>query len=95
MESRPIYWGLHTPQVIMFYVIGTASMLIFLYGFYRHIAKYAHGRSLTTPVTLGRVLQGVKDIFSHRTLRRRDKGAGFAHTGVFSGYLGGFIATSI
>jgi Fe-S oxidoreductase/electron transfer flavoprotein alpha/beta subunit len=96
LESRQVFWGLHAPQVIMFYVLGTASMLIFLYGVYRHIAKYARGRALLTPLELGpRLLRGLRDIFSHRTLRRRDKGAGIAHTGVFYGYLGGFIATTI
>ena len=33
--------------------------------------------------------------FSHRSLRRRDKAAGLAHTGVFYGYLIGFIATTL
>ena len=32
---------LSTQQLIIFYVIGTASIAVFLYGIYRHIAKYA------------------------------------------------------
>ena len=89
MESRPIFWGLATPQVIMFYVIGTAAMLIFAYGFIRHILKYARGRRLVTPFEFGaRLTRGARDIVSHRTLRKRDKRAGWAHTAIFYGYLG-------
>lgn len=96
VESRELFWGINAQQLIMFYMIGTASMLIFAYGFYRHIAKYARGRQLVTPLEFGtRVKRLLSDVFSHRTLRRRDRAAGFAHKGIFYGYLFGFIATTL
>jgi len=96
VESRVIFWGINTHQLIMFYMIGTASMLIFLYGAYTHIAKYARGKSLVGPVEFTeRLTRALRDIFSHRTLRRRDNAAGFAHKGIFYGYLFGFIATTL
>lgn len=96
MESRELFWGINTQQLIMFYMIGTASMLLFLYGVYRHFAKYARGNSLVTPVEFGaRAKRALSDIFSHRTLRRRDRAAGLAHKGIFYGYLFGFIATTL
>ena len=96
MESRELFWGINTQQLIMFYMLGTASMLIFLYGAYAHIAKYARGKSLVEPLELyDRVVRGLRDIFSHRTLRRRDRWAGLAHKGIFYGYLFGTIATTL
>lgn len=80
----------------MFYMIGTASMLIFFYGVYRHFAKYARGKSLVGGAEFtSRATRALGDIFSHRTLRRRDRAAGLAHKGIFYGYLMGFIATTL
>ena len=96
MESREVFWHLGTQQLIMFYMIGTASIAIFLYGTYRHVAKYARGRSLGSPLLLGqRVTRALHDIFSHRALGRRDLGAGLAHAGIFYGFLFGTIATTL
>ena len=80
----------------MFYVIGTASMLIFLYGAYSHLAKYARGKALVGPLEFSeRLGRALRDIFTHRTLRRRDRLAGLAHKGIFYGYLFGAIATTL
>jgi Fe-S oxidoreductase/electron transfer flavoprotein alpha/beta subunit len=96
VESRELFWGINTQQLIMFYMIGTASMLIFLYGIYSHFAKYARGRSLASAVEFSdRLRRALRDIFSHRTLRRRDRAAGLAHKGIFYGYLFGAIATTL
>jgi Fe-S oxidoreductase/electron transfer flavoprotein alpha/beta subunit len=96
VESRELFWGINTQQLIMFYMLGTLSMAVFLYGAYAHIAKYARGKSLVEPLELyDRVVRGLKDIFSHRTLRRRDRWAGLAHKGIFYGYLFGAIATTL
>lgn len=96
MESRELFWGISSQQLIMFYMIGTASMLIFIYGAYRHVAKYARGRSLAGSIDFSvRAKRALRDIFSHRTLRRRDRAAGLAHKGIFYGYLFGAIATTL
>lgn len=96
MEAREVLWGLGTQQLIMFYVIGIASMAMFAYGFYYHVAKYARGRSLGAPLDLPRrFLRMVLDVFSQRTVARRDRLAGLAHAGIFYGYFFGFIATAL
>jgi Fe-S oxidoreductase/electron transfer flavoprotein alpha/beta subunit len=96
MESRELFWGINAQQLIMFYVIGTASMLIFLYGAYSHLAKYARGKALVGPLEFSeRLGRALRDIFTHRTLRRRDRLAGLAHKGIFYGYLFGAIATTL
>jgi Fe-S oxidoreductase/electron transfer flavoprotein alpha/beta subunit len=96
LESRVVFWGLGQNEKIAFYVIGFLAMAIFAWGFIRHVLKYMRGRPLVTPTELvERLTKGVRDIFTHRTLRRRDKRAGWAHTAIFYGYLGGFIITSL
>lgn len=96
MESRPIFWGISTEQLIMFYMIGSLAVAIFLYGFTRHILKYARGQSLSEPLVLGsRLSRALADIFSQRPLYRRDHGAGLAHTGIFYGFLFAFIGTTL
>jgi hypothetical protein len=88
LEAREVFWNIGTQQKIMFYVIGTAAILVFVYGFYRHIAKYARGRSLAAPALIGeRIGRMFTDVLSQKTLHRRDRGAGLAHTGIFYGYL--------
>ena len=80
----------------MFYVIGTASIIVFCYGFYRHIAKYARGQSLSTPTDFGKhIARMFSDVLSQRTVKRRDHSAGWAHTGIFYGYLFGAMATTL
>ena len=96
MEARQLFWGINTPQLIIFYVIGVSAMLIFAYGFYHHVVKYARGKALVGPLDIvERLKRSVSDILSHRTLRRRDRVAGLAHTGIFYGYLFGAIATTL
>jgi Fe-S oxidoreductase/electron transfer flavoprotein alpha/beta subunit len=96
VEAREVFWGLGTQQLIMFYVIGIASMGMFAYGFYYHVAKYARGRTLGAPLDLPRrFLRMVLDVFSQRTVARRDRSAGLAHAGIFYGYFFGFIATTL
>lgn len=96
METREIFWGISTAGLIGFYAIGAAAIVVFLFGVYRHAAKYARGRALADPLPLGAGIgRMVADLLSHRTLRRRDRAAGLAHGGIFAGYVLGFIATSL
>lgn len=96
METREIFWGISTAGLIGFYAIGIAAIAVFLFGIYRHVAKYARGQALLAPLPLGAgVRRMVADLLSHRTLRRRDRAAGWAHGGIFAGYVLGFIATSL
>lgn len=96
MESREIFWGISKPELVVFYTFGLAAIAVFLFGFARHVAKYTRGRALLVPAApwtgLNRMLS---DVLSHRMVRRRDKPAGWAHAGIFAGYVLGFIATSL
>lgn len=95
METRALFWGLESAAILAFYVIGFAAIIAFFWGFARHIVKYRRGRP--SPVRLD-LWQGVRrmvvDLFTHRTLRRRDRLAGVAHMAIFFGFALLFIGTA-
>ena len=96
METRELFWSLTHNTVLVFYVIGFSAIAIFLWGVWRHIAKYRRG---APHASLGELAAGVRrmggDLITHRTLKRRDKYAGYAHMGIFFGFVIAAIGTSI
>ena len=96
METRELFWSLGHTSVALFYVVGFSAIAMFLWGCWRHFAKYRRGAAVTGTVN---VLNGaaamVTDLFSHRMLVRRDRFAGYAHAGIFFGFLIGAIGTAI
>ena len=73
-----------------------ASIAVFLYGCWRHFAKYSRGAPLSVRIDLWQgVVTMLASVFSHRTIRRRDRIAGFAHAGIFLGFLLALIGTII
>lgn len=96
METREVFWALETFQVVFFYAAGIAAMAVFLWGIYRHVAKYRRGRPLTDAVdVVAGMRRMVSDVLSHRTLRRRDGFAGHAHAGIFIGFFFGAVGTTL
>lgn len=96
METRELFWGLATPEVVLFYAVGFTAIAIFLWGCWRHLAKYGRGRSLDIPVALvAGCRRMVVDLLSHRTLVRRDHFAGVAHAGIFFGFVLAALGTAI
>ena len=95
METRELFWSLNTSLVAVFYVCGLAAMATFAWGCWRHYAKYRRGRS---PVTAVDLVTGARrmlaDLATHRTLGRRDRYAGYAHAGIFFGFLIAAIGTA-
>ncbi|WP_371225827.1 heterodisulfide reductase-related iron-sulfur binding cluster [Roseovarius sp. 2305UL8-3] len=96
METRELFWSLTHNAVLVFYVIGFSAIAIFLWGFWRHIAKYRRG---APHASLGGLANGIRrmigDLLTHRTLKRRDKYAGYAHMAIFFGFTIAFIGTAI
>lgn len=96
METREVFWALGATEILLFYAVGALAIAVFLYGIYRHFAKYRHGRALAVPVGIVAGLRRMLvDVATHRTLRRRDRYAGMAHAGIFAGYLLAFIGTTL
>ncbi len=95
METRELFWALETPAIVLFYVAGFAAIGVFLWGCWRHFAKYARGARLPVPLDIGAgARRMVSDLLTHRTLVRRDRYAGMAHAGIFFGFLLAAVGTA-
>jgi len=96
VETRELFWSLSPSAVVIFYVIGLSAMAFFAFGVWRHYAKYRRGAAHASAV---KITTGIKrmlaDVLSHRTLKRRDKYAGYAHMGIFFGFVIATLGTSI
>ncbi|MBT7291997.1 MAG: 4Fe-4S dicluster domain-containing protein [Rhodospirillaceae bacterium] len=96
METRELFWDIGPLSYTLFYVVAWSAIALFVIGFARHFVKYFRARKSPVPLHLGRGFgRMVVDIFSHRTLVRRDRAAGEAHRPIFYGFAILFIATSI
>lgn len=96
METRELFWSLTHNSVVLFYIVGFSAIAVFLWGIWRHIAKYRRGTARTSATDLwAGIRRMVTDLLTHRTLRRRDRYAGWAHAGIFFGFVLGAIGTSI
>ena len=96
METREVFWSLGAPQLVIFYTVGMVAIAVFLYGVYRHFAKYRRAQPLPAAIDIpGGARRMLSDLTTHRTLRRRDRAAGWAHAGIFLGFLGGAIGTTL
>jgi Fe-S oxidoreductase len=97
-ETRPVFWDFTTPLKVLWYVLAVLSVLVFLYGVARPIAKYRHGRGGSLPPARElwpRLFRGLRTLFAHRTIARRDRTAGLAHALIFYGFLTLFAGTVI
>ena len=96
METRELFWNVDGAAYSAFYAIGFTAIAIFIYGFARHFVKYARGQKAQTPVNAWRGFWRMwVDLFSQRTVRRRDRYAGVSHSKIFYGFVILFIGTSI
>ena len=100
MKTRPVFWHFTLGLKIAWYVLAVLSVLVFLYGVLRPLAKYRRGRGGPWPPypwreLPGRLLRGLGLLFSHATIGRRDRLAGWAHRGIFYGFIVLFAGTVI
>ena len=100
IKTRPVFWHLATPLKVLWYVLAVTSVVVFLYGVLRPLAKYRRGRGGPWPPCPWRELPrrlstGVRLVFSHATIARRDRTAGWAHGAIFYGFLTLFAGTVI
>ena len=95
METRELFWSLNPSLVALFYAAGLIAMAVFVWGCWRHFAKYRRGRTLAeAPDLVAGVRRMLTDLLSHRTLVRRDRYAGFAHAGIFFGFVIAALGTA-
>jgi len=107
--TRPIFEGIGHVGEIVFYVLATASIVVFAYGVWRRVAKYRRGRSAGRGATVrsalfGRPFAGVRErgdrgsaavVATNVTIGRGARGVGLAHFGVFWGFIVLFLGTVI
>jgi Fe-S oxidoreductase len=97
-KTREVFWGLGPALEALWYVLATASVLVFAYGVARPMAKYLRGQRLFLPARAElreRLRAGSRALFSHRTIARRSRAVGWAHRGIFYGFLTLLVGTIV
>ena len=99
-KSRPVFWDFTLGLKVLWYGLAVLSVAVFFYGVARPLAKYRRGRGGPWPPSPGRALPGrlaggTRLLFSHATINRRDRVVGWAHRGMFYGFLTLFMGTVI
>jgi Fe-S oxidoreductase/nitrate reductase gamma subunit len=97
-KTREVFWELQPALEVLWYLLAGISVLVFAYGVARPIAKYrrAHGGGWPLASELpGRFREALRILLSHVSIKRRDPYAGWAHRGIFYGFVVLFIGTVI
>ncbi|HWI74861.1 MAG TPA: (Fe-S)-binding protein [Baekduia sp.] len=96
--SREVFW--HTPVglKILWYVLATASVAVFAIGFIGPIRRWRRGGHDRLPPMRDlprRIGDATRLVLSHRTIARRSAAVGWAHRGIFYGWMTLFAGTVI
>ncbi len=97
-KTREVFWGLSTALEVLWYGLAVISVLVFAYGVARPIAKYRRGHTGALPPRAElptRLRAALRTLFAHSSIRRRDPYVGWAHRGIFYGFVVLFIGTGI
>lgn len=97
-KSRPIFWEMPHLLELLWYVLAVGSVLVFLYGVARPVAKYRRGHGAWLPPRSelrGRIADANRLVFAHASIKRRDPYVGWAHRLLFYGFIVLFIGTTI
>jgi len=82
--------------VVGFYVFSFLALGVFTYGSWLRISKYRVGKPWQWRTGLRhRILQAVRLVASHATLRKRDSFAGWGHALIFWGFAALFAGTIV
>ena len=93
--TRVLFENFQPQTIYLFYAFGYAAIAVFVYGVYTQIRKYRRGQPDPSWGGLwSRFMDMAKTMLTHRTLKRRDRAAGSAHSLIFFGFILLFIGTS-
>jgi Fe-S oxidoreductase/nitrate reductase gamma subunit len=98
VKTRDVFWDFEPTLEVLWYVLAGVSVFVFAYGVARPLAKYRVGRGGYVPPRSelpGRMRDALRILFSHVSIKRRDPYVGWAHRGIFYGFLVLFIGTVI
>lgn len=98
--TREVFWHIPGWAEVLWYVLVTISVVVFVYGMAKPIAKYRRGRGGGNDMPPlaelpGRFWRAFKIVLAHVTIRNRDGYAGLAHAGIFYGFVTLFIGTVV
>jgi Fe-S oxidoreductase len=97
-KTREVFWEFEPALEVLWYVLAGFSVLVFAYGVARPVAKYRRGHGGGWPPVAelpGRFRDALRLLLSHASIGRRDRYAGWAHRGIFYGFIVLFIGTVI
>ncbi|HET6506988.1 MAG TPA: (Fe-S)-binding protein [Baekduia sp.] len=97
-DTRQTFWHFPGWLEAFWYVLAVASVVVFLYGIAKPLAKYLSGhRGGWTPRAElpGRFRAALRLVASQATVRRRDRYAGVAHAAMFYGFVTLFVGTVV
>ena len=98
VKTREVFWDFEPALEVLWYVLAVFSVLVFAYGVARPVAKYrrSHGGGWPPRSELpGRLREAFRILLSHVSIKRRDPYVGWAHRGIFYGFVVLFIGTVI
>jgi Fe-S oxidoreductase len=97
-KTRPVNWNMPVALEVVWYVLALTSVLVFAYGVAIPLAKYRRGHARWLPPRSElrvRLKEAIRITASHASIARRDRYAGWAHRGIFYGFVVLFIGTVI
>ena len=98
VSSRPILWHMPAGLQALWYGLAAASVAVFFYGVWRLFGSYRRGSRDSLPPLRelpGRTWRATRELYSHASIARRDRYAGWAHRGIFYGWVTLAIGTVI
>ena len=90
VKSRPILWDMPPGLEVLWYTLAAVSIAVFLYGVARPLLRYHRGNRDGLPPLRelpGRFCSATVSVYSQLTVARRDRLAGWAHRGIFYGWV--------
>lgn len=92
--TRILFQDFPTWMMVTFYIAAILAIGAFCYGCFVQIRKYRRGQPLSLTTLTQGISKMVSDMLTHRTIKRRDHGAGMLHMLIFFGFSVLFIGTA-
>lgn len=92
--GREVFFNIE--QIVLMYAFLGISLLFFFAGVWRRLVILRKGKGKFSDfLSLDNVKRALRDIFSHRTIRRDNRRSGLAHMGMFYGFSLLFAGTLV
>ncbi len=92
--TRILFQDFPAWMMVSFYIATILTIAIFVYGCYVQVRKYRRGTPVQFSASGNGIVNMVKDVLTHRTIKRRDAAAGHTHALIFFGFTLLFIGTA-